>query len=80
MDVVDPFNIGEVALEERKIIYLVVEKDSLTTFPIVRGVFTEDEYEQAKANAAPQDLALIGVLVNQLIREEDLSYVKDRIG
>lgn len=78
-DVKDPFDVGEVELEERPIMYLVVEKDQPTRFPIIRGVFTQDEYEQALANAAPQNLGLIAVYANQLIGEGELSYVEDSI-
>jgi len=73
----EPFDDIDIKLEKKDIMYLVVEKDTSCVFPKIRGVFTEAEYEQAKANAAPVELALVGVIGNRMIREEEISYVED---
>lgn len=67
----------DLELEDKEYVYLVVESDGTTLFPKILGVYTADEYEQAKANSVGKNQHIVAAHINKPISLEELSYVED---
>ena len=66
------------AFEDKKIVWLLVEDNGTGTYPAIRGVYLEEEYNQAVSNAnAAANLYIIGVNANERIKLEEIAHVED---
>jgi hypothetical protein len=55
----------------------LVEDNGIGTYPAIRGVYLEEEYNQAISNAnASANLYVIGVNANERIKLEEIAHVE----